>query len=62
MNSIHEALFEKLRTVLQNVSEEQWDKTIWSELFHYGIQNYIKTIRDVIRFINVFTLKYELLK
>lgn len=62
MTDIHEALFSKLNAILGNMPEEQWEKEIWAELFQYGIKKYIKSIRDVIRYTNVFSLKYELLK
>lgn len=41
---------------------KHWDKAIWSEVFSYGIRRYIRTIRDVVRYTNVYMLKYELLK
>ena len=62
MASIHDALFSKLNGVLGDVPESQWDKVIWAELFQYGIKSYIKSIRDVIRYSNVFYLKYQLLQ
>ena len=60
--NIHEALFSKLDSILGDIPEERWAKTTWAELFQFGLQNYIKSIRDVIRYTNVFLLKYELLK
>ena len=60
--NIHEALFSKLDSILGDIPEERWAKTPWAELFQFGLQNYIKSIRDVIRYTNVFLLKYELLK
>jgi len=62
MASIHDALFSKLNTILGNISEDSLDKATWAELFQYGLKEYIKSIRDVIRYTNVFSLKYELLK
>ena len=62
MDSIHKTLFSKLESILGEIPEEQWDKTTWTELFQYGLRKYIKSIRDVIRYTNVFLLKYELLK
>lgn len=62
MNSIHEALFSKLNVILKNIPESRWSKAAWAELFQYGIRNYIKSIRDVIRYSNVFYLKYQLLQ
>lgn len=62
MESIHDAFFSKLDSILGNISEDKLDKATWAELFHYGLKEYIKSIRDVIRYTNVFSLKYELLK
>lgn len=62
IKSIHEALFSKLNTILGDISEERLDKAAWAELFQFGLKEYIKSIRDVIRYTNVFSLKYELLK
>ena len=62
MTSIHDTLFSKLNAILGNIPENKWDKETWIELFQYGIKRYIKSIRDVIRYTNVFSLKYELLK
>lgn len=60
--SIHDALFLKLNTILGDISEDRLDKATWAELFQFGLKEYIKSIRDVIRYTNVFSLKYELLK
>lgn len=60
--SIHDALFAKLNGILGNIPEDRWDKATWAELFQYGVKNYIKSIRDVIRYSNVFFLKYQLLQ
>ena len=62
MTSIHNTLFQKLDAILGVIPEERWNKAVWAELFHYGLKPYIKSIRDVIRYTNVFMLKYELLK
>lgn len=62
IDDIHEALFSKLNGILGDIPEEDWDKETWVELFQQGIKNYIRSIRDVIRYTNVFSLKYELLK
>ncbi len=60
--SIHEALFSKLNDIIGDISEDRWDKATWTELFQFGLKEYIRSIRDVIRYSNVFFLKYELLK
>ena len=62
MTSIHDALFSKLNGILGDIPDSRWDKATWAELFQYGVKNYIKSIRDVIRYSNVFYLKYQLLQ
>lgn len=62
MASIHDALFSKLNGILGDIPDNRWDKATWAELFQYGVKNYIKSIRDVIRYSNVFYLKYQLLQ
>lgn len=62
IEKIHDSLFSKLNSILGDISEDHWAKAIWIELFQFGLQKYIKSIRDVIRYTNVFMLKYELLK
>ena len=58
---IHRVLFERLDSIMGN-DRKHWDRAIWSEVFSYGIKRYIQTIRDVVRYTNVYMLKYELLK
>lgn len=59
---IYDQFFSKLNSILGAVPEERWAKETWLELFQFGIKKYIRSIRDVVRFTNVFLLKYELLK
>jgi len=62
MICIHDALFSKLNGILGDIPKDQWDKATWVELFQFGIKEYIRSIRDVIRYSNVFYLKYRLLQ
>lgn len=62
LDSIHRELFSKLNAILGDISENEWDRESWTELFQYGVKNYVHSIRDVIRFANVFSIKYDLLK
>ena len=55
--NIHEALFSELNAILGEIPEERWAKTTWAELFQFGLQKYIKSIRDVIRYTNVLELE-----
>lgn len=60
--NIQDFLFSKLDEIIGNIPEERLNKKVWSELFQFSIKKYIKSIRDVIRYTNVFSLKFELLK
>lgn len=62
IQSIHDTLFSKLNEILGDYPEEAWDKDTWTALYQYGIREYVHSIRDVIRYANVFYLKYNLLK
>ena len=62
MDNIHQMLFAKLQDILGDIPDERWDKASWSELYQYGLKRYVRSIRDVIRYTNVFLLKYQLLK
>ena len=58
---IFEIFCAKLNPII-DISEEHLHKAYLGEMLHYGIKPYMKTIRDVVRFTNTFTLKYTLLK
>lgn len=60
--TINQALFDDLNQILGNVDDERFDNVLWNELFYYGVSKYIHSIRDVIRYVNVISLKYSLLK
>ena len=62
IESIQNTLFYSLNQIIGNVQEGKFDKAFWGELFYYGISKYIASIRDVNRYVNVFSLKYGLLK
>lgn len=62
ITSIYDAFIVKLNIILKNITEDNWNKAVWGELFHFGIKEYIHSIRDVVRYTNVFSLKFELLK
>ncbi|MCE5235421.1 MAG: KAP family NTPase [Eubacteriales bacterium] len=61
INDIYQVFFSKLDSIV-TISEERWNKEYWSEMFHLGIKPYMNSIRDVIRFVNTFALKYYFLK
>ena len=62
IENIQNTLFYSLNQIIDNVPEEKFDKAFWGKLFYYGISKYIASIRDVNRYVNVFSLKYSLLK
>ena len=62
IDTIYNTLFSKLNSIIGDIADNQWDRETWARLFEFGIKKYIVSIRDVIRYTNVFSLKYELLK
>ena len=61
-DELEKILFERLRLIMGEPSGEKWDDSDWATLYTDGIKPYIKTIRDINRFMNRFMLKYALLK
>ncbi len=62
IDTIHHSLFDFLNNIIGDIPEGNFDKALWGELFYYAISKYINSIRDVIRYVNVFSLKYGILK
>lgn len=62
LQSIYETLFSKIDIILDECAAGNWDKNKWTNLFQFVLKGYISSIRDVIRFTNVFYLKFTLLK
>lgn len=58
---IYQIFYNRLDSIV-TISENNWDKEYWGEMFHFGIKPYLKSIRDVVRYANTFALKYALLK
>jgi predicted KAP-like P-loop ATPase len=54
--------FKGLDNIIREIPEEKFDKERWALLFHYGIKEHLKTIRDVVRLNNTISLKYSFLK
>jgi hypothetical protein len=61
-DDIHKIFFDKLENIIGNVPDNKWDKYYWNDLFYFGIKPYLSTIRHVNRFINAFSLKFEMIK
>ena len=61
-NNICEIFLNKLNAIVKNIPEEEWDREHWDDMFYYGIRHYLNTVRDAVRYINSFSLKYSMLK
>lgn len=48
--------------IISMVSEEKYDLNLWKKLFSSGLQGCIRSIRDITRYMNIFGLKYAMLK
>lgn len=53
---------DKLNDIIGEITEENFDTTKWSMMFHQGIKPFLTTIRDVVRLNNTISLKYSFLK
>ena len=62
LESIHAVLTSKLNELLADLPQERLNETEWYHIYEYGVHEYVRTIRDVNRYVNVFSLKYALLK
>lgn len=60
--TIYSIMVNKLDTMVKDIPDNEFEKEAWAYLFQYGLKQYIKSIRDVIRYINVLSLKYNLVK
>ncbi len=56
-SELEKLLFSLLDDLIKGMPEGKWDSAYWWDIYHGGIKNHLKTIRDVIRFIN--TLKFS---
>jgi len=61
-SDIHQVFLKKLDAIIADTLYGKWDNDYWSSLFHFGIKQYLRTIRDAVRYTNTFALKYSLLK
>lgn len=59
---VHRFLFTSLDSIIKDIPQEKFDNKYWTNIYHSGLRIFFKTIRDVIRFINIFKFKYFLLK
>lgn len=62
IDKVYNLFFKRLNDIISDLPSEKFDSEYWGEIFHSGIKSYIKSIRDVIRLGNTFSLKYNLLK
>lgn len=56
-----EALFAKLTELLINHKGTVFEQNYWGKIFSEGISNYIYNIRDIIRLINVLSIKMDMI-
>lgn len=57
--SIRRLLDEKLNAILSGVDESEFDGAYWLNIFHEGIDKFIKTPRDVTRFSNALAVTFR---
>jgi predicted KAP-like P-loop ATPase len=61
-NNLYKILFSRLDIILKNFNEEKyWDQTRWGNLFHAGMKNFFKNIRDINCYTNSLNLDIEII-
>lgn len=56
---VQKFLFMKLDEIIEDAD---FDKNYWGNIYHSGFKNFFSTIRDVVRYINIFQFNYGVLK
>jgi len=62
LESIHDILISQLNKIVEDMEQDKFDASEWHNIYQTGIKTYVQTIRDAVRYINVFSIKYSLLK
>jgi len=60
--SLQRLLFEQLDIILKGTPQEFWDATYWANVYWDGIDHFIKTPRDVKRYVNVLHPAYAVVR
>lgn len=60
--SLQRLLFEQLDMILEGTPQELWDATYWANVYWDGIDNFIKTPRDIKRYVNVLRPAYAVVR
>jgi len=60
--ALQRLLFHHLRTILGESLPEDSDQDRWNEVFHKGIRTFIRTPRDVKRYVNILCLFWPVLQ
>jgi len=56
--SIRELFFEQLNKIIAGVDSKSFDQTYWGNIFLEGIDKFLETPRDVVRFTNTLTVTF----
>lgn len=61
---VHEVLFDRLNKILEldKNSTLQFDQDRWTRLYHAGLKNYFKNLRNVYRYTSTLAFHFSLLK
>jgi len=61
-SELEKLFFTSLDGLIKKIPEEKWDSTYWGNIYHSGVKNYFKTIRDVTRYINTLKFSFEMVR
>ena len=60
--SLRRLFFEQLQEILQGTPEDLWEETEWGNMYWDGIDPFVRTPRDVKRFVNILRATYPIVK
>jgi predicted KAP-like P-loop ATPase len=59
---VQKLFFKNLDLIIQPNEEEAWDKTYWGNVYHQGIDHFLKTPRNIYQLINSLAVTYPSIK
>ncbi|OGT47136.1 MAG: hypothetical protein A3E83_05110 [Gammaproteobacteria bacterium RIFCSPHIGHO2_12_FULL_41_20] len=55
-------LFDRLKTIIQTVPENSWDREYWANIYYSSLKFFFKNCRDITRYVNTLSFRYPRVK
>ena len=59
---VEHLLFSQLDEIIKDIPGTKWDRTYWGNIYHSGLKDFFRNIRDVTRYINSLRFSFEMVK